>query len=43
MTEVFGKKAIYNAGIDKEASDKTIKANEKEIKEIINIVFACKK
>lgn len=43
VTEVFGKKAIYNAGIDKEASDKTIKANEKEIKEIINIVFACKK
>lgn len=43
VTEVFGKKAIYNAGIDKEASDKTIKANEKEIREIINIVFECKK
>lgn len=43
VTEVFGKKAIYNARIDKEASDKTIKANEKEIKEIINIVFECKK
>lgn len=43
VTKVFSKNAIYNARIEKKASDKTIKANEKEIKEIINIVFACKK
>lgn len=43
VTAVFGKKAIYNAGIDKKASTDTITKNETEIKEIISIVLACKK
>ena len=43
VTEVFGKKAISNAGIDEKASNKTIETNEREIKEIIKIVFECKK
>ena len=43
VMKVFGKNAIYNAGIDKKSSQATIEKNEDEIKAIINIVLACKK